>query len=124
MPVVFVYGALAEGDEAAWLGDLPRTPATARGALWNDARRRGVLVPNPLGDRIPGLLVDVGEARLALLTVLLGGSPTGTPTAPGDPEWLPISASAGLRPVPALTWGVPDARRARVGRLRAPRGGG
>lgn len=123
MPVVFVYGALADGDEAAWLGDLPRTPATARGTLWIDARRRGVLVPSAVADRVPGVLVDVDAARFALLTVLLGGAPTGTEPAPGDPAWLPITAAAGLRPVPALAWGVPDARRARVGRLRAPKAG-
>lgn len=121
MPTLFLYGELGPGgDVAAWTTGLDARPATVRGALWSDARRHALLVPTDGRASVAGVLVDVDPARQAVLTVLLGT----TPPEHGLtlPDWRPVQAAAGLRPVSALAWSLPSPRAARLAGYRPPRG--
>jgi len=71
-----------------------------------------VLVPDAEG-RVNGVLVELDEARVAVLDLLLAG--------PGVRR-APLTVAVGLRPLPAQAWIVPDARVARREGYRRPGG--
>jgi len=98
MATLFVYGTSLPGQpDHRWLVGLPLTPATVRGALWVGPRRRPALVPNPSGRPIRGALVEIEDARLAVLDLVeMGGE--------GPLRRAPIQATQNLRPVVAEAW--------------------
>lgn len=125
----FVYGAqLPGGADGAWLNGVRGVPATVRGSLWRGPRRHPVLVPDPDGDRVAGLLVALDPAHRAVLT-LIDGDPVGKHDASGArwgperfaPRWTPIVALAGLRAVPAEVWALPSTYAAQLAGYRPTR---
>ena len=130
----FVYGALLPGGgDAGWLVGLKGTAATVRGSLWRGPRRHPVLIPDPSGERIPGMLVTLDPAHRAVLDVLDNDpvrrlDPAGAPWGMQRfaPRWLPVTALAGLRAIPAEALAFPTTYAARLAGYRparAPAGG-
>jgi gamma-glutamylcyclotransferase (GGCT)/AIG2-like uncharacterized protein YtfP len=71
MPTLFLYGTSLPGQpEHRWIAGLPMRPASVRGALWRSPRNRPALVPDPDGLPIQGVLVEVDDARLAVLDLV------------------------------------------------------
>jgi hypothetical protein len=104
MPTLFLYGHLVPDDaHPGLLSGLPRRPAWARGALWRGSRPHRVFVPGADDRRVSGVLVELDDARVRVLDLVLQG--------PGVVRRR-VEAAVGLMPVPAETWLVPDARRA------------
>lgn len=125
----FVYGTLLPGgSDAGWLAGLPGTAATVRGSLWRGPRRHPVIVPDPNGERIPGMLVPLDPAHRAVLDVL-DSDPVTRRDATGvpwgmqrfAPRWLPVTALAGLRAIPAEVLGFPTVYAARLAGYRPAR---
>lgn len=117
MGSIFLYGSLVEGGaDHAWVHDLPTRRAWVRGRLWSGPRRRVVLLPDPEGDPVAGVLVDLPAARVPVLDLLLGGNGVGL---------RPVQAAVGLRPAPVRAWALDGEAAARRGGwrpLRAPEG--
>lgn len=107
---LFFYGDLPV--DSPWLSGGTRRPAWTRGSVWRGARPGPVLVPDAEG-RVNGVLVELDEARVAVLDLLLAG--------PGVRR-APLTVAVGLRPLPAQAWIVPDARVARREGYRRPGG--
>jgi hypothetical protein len=125
-----VPGALVGSVEAPtrpvgahpWFAGLPARAATVRGSLWvrsSGATRQPGLLPAALdavsgsgGERddaqrapaIPGALVEVPDARLATLDLLVGGNGL---------VRRPIVATSELRGVTAQAWVLAETPRAR-----------
>ncbi len=134
MALVFVYGDLVPGALSGtveapsrpvaahpWFAGLPARPATVRGTLWvraAGATRLPGLLPalaragneaEGAGGRdpaIPGALVEVPDARLATLDLLVGGHGL---------VRRPVVATAELRGVTAQAWVLPETPRPRSG---------
>ncbi|MFZ5476369.1 MAG: gamma-glutamylcyclotransferase family protein [Myxococcota bacterium] len=69
--LVFLYGTSLPGQpDHVWVAGLPAARATVRGSLWRSRRNRPALVPDPEGRAIRGVVIDVDDARLAVLDTL------------------------------------------------------
>ncbi len=130
MALVFVYGdhvpgALTGSEEAPnrpvaahpWFAGLPARAATVRGSLWVRAsgatRQPGLLAAGSGGGddtqrapAIPGALVEVPDARLVTLDLLVGGNGLVRRS---------IVATSELRGVTAQAWVLAETPKARSG---------
>ena len=106
MPTLFLYGTSLPGQpEHRWILGLVMHPATVRGSLWRSARNRPALQPETTGKPIHGVLVEVDDARLAVLDLV----------ETAGQELLrraPVRAALNMRSVEAQAWVLPaDERR-------------
>ncbi len=98
MATLFVYGTSLPGQpDHRWIAGLPLSPATVRGALWRGPRNRPALVPDPAGRLIRGALVEVEDARLAVLDLVESAGE-------GPLRRAPVAASHNLRVIRAEAW--------------------
>ena len=98
MATLFVYGTSLPGQpDHRWLAGLPLAPATVRGSLWRGPRNRPALLPDAGGAPIRGALVELDDARLAVLDLVESAGE-------GPLHRAPVRASSNLRSVPAQAW--------------------
>lgn len=96
--LLFVYGTSLPGQpDHRWVKGLPATAATVRGWLWRGPRNRPALEPSDAGRPIHGFVVEIEDARVAVLDLVetAGEGPLGR---------RPVRAVANLRPMPAEAW--------------------
>lgn len=96
--MLFVYGTSLPGQpDHRWIAGLPLFPATVRGWLWRGPRNRPALEPADDGRPIRGAVVEVDDARLAVLDLV-------ETAGEGPLVRRPVRAVSNLRPVPAQAW--------------------
>ncbi len=102
MPTLFLYGTSLPGQpDHRWIVGLRIVPATVRGSLWRGARNRPVLLPDPAGRPIHGVLVEVDDARLSVMDLV--------ETAGEGPLCrAAVRAGHNMRAVPAQAWVFPE----------------
>ncbi|MES2638855.1 MAG: gamma-glutamylcyclotransferase family protein [Myxococcota bacterium] len=105
MPTLFLYGTSLPGQpDNRWIMGLNTAPATVRGSLWRGQRHRPVLVPDPAGKPIHGLLVDVDFERLCVMDLV-------ETAGDGPLRRERVSAAHNMRGVPAEAWVFPMGTR-------------